>query len=140
VLGSAGSLTWAEAVRRLFPDGVNAVLSTRGGETKHRSPDVIADGGRLVWISGEEKAGPPMERMIAGGYVGGMPRRDTLDSLTKLIEAGRLRLPIERLYSLKDAGAAQQRVAAGHVRGKLVIDVTGSHSEPVGQHTSGAVA
>lgn len=88
MLGAAGSLTWAEAVRRLFPDGVNAVLSTRGGETKHRSPDVIADGGRLVWISGEEKAGPPMERMIAGGYVGGMPRRDTLDSLTKLIEAG----------------------------------------------------
>jgi NADPH:quinone reductase-like Zn-dependent oxidoreductase len=130
---------WPQAVRKLFPDGVDAVLTTRGGETKHGSPHVLRDGGRLVWISGEEKTGPPMERMIAGRYIGGMPQRDTLDSLTALIDAGRLRLPIERLYSLKDAAAAQERVAEGHVRGKLVIDVSGSHMDSDARHESAAV-
>lgn len=118
---------WPQAVRHLYPDGIDAVLTTRGGETKRRSTDIIRDGGRLVWISGDDKQGPPMQRMIAGRYVGGMPQRCTLDSLTKLIEAGQLMMPIEQLYSLEDAAAAQERVASGRVRGKLVIDVTGSH-------------
>jgi NADPH:quinone reductase-like Zn-dependent oxidoreductase len=119
---------WSAAIKELYPDGVDAALATRGGETKQRTRDVLRDGGRLVWISGEEKPGPPMERMIAGGYVGGTPRRDTLRSLAELIDAGRLQLPIQQLYALTDAPAAQERVATGHVRGKLVIDITGTSS------------
>jgi NADPH:quinone reductase-like Zn-dependent oxidoreductase len=120
---------WTEAVRQLYPNGVDAVLTTRGGETKHSSPRVLRDGGRLVWISGDDKGGPPMERMIAGRYVGGMPSRETLDALTALIEAGQLRLPLEHVYGFDEATAAQVRVATGHVRGKLVIDVSGSATQ-----------
>jgi NADPH:quinone reductase-like Zn-dependent oxidoreductase len=121
---------WTEAVRRLYPDGVDAVLATRGGETKHASPAVLRDGGRLVWISGDDKAGPAMERMIAGRYVGGMPSRETLDALTALIDGGQLRLPLDHVYGFSEAAAAQVRAAEGHVRGKLVIDVSGSATRP----------
>lgn len=131
---------WTAAIKELYPDGVDAALTTRGGETKPRTRDVVREGGRLVWISGEEKPGPPMERMIAGSYVGGTPRRDTLDSLTELIDAGRLQLPIEQLYALTDAPAAQEQVAAGHVRGKLVIDVTGTSSRALESRASRTVA
>jgi NADPH:quinone reductase-like Zn-dependent oxidoreductase len=119
---------WVAGVKAIFPDGADVVLTCRGGETKRRSPEVLRDGGRLVWITGEDKPGPPMERLIAGSYSGGMPRRDTLDALTALIDAGRLRLPVAQAYPLLDAAAAQLRVAEGHVQGKLVIDVNGASS------------
>ena len=114
---------WVQAVRERFPAGVDVVLNCWGGEMKRRSPEVVRDGGRMVWITGDEQAGPPMERLIAGAYSGGLPRRDTLDAITRLVDAGRLRLPVEQVYSLADAALAQERAVAGHVRGKLVIEV-----------------
>jgi NADPH2:quinone reductase len=114
---------WVEAVRALHADGVDAVLSGIGGGTKRRSPDAIRDGGRFVWLSGEDKPGPPMERFVAGSYCGGMPRRDTLEALTALFDEGRLRVSLQEVYALEDAAAAQTEVAGGHVRGKLVIAV-----------------
>jgi len=123
---------WVEAVRELHPDGVDVVLTCVGGETKRRAPTVLRDGGRLVWITGEDKAGPPMERLIAGSYSGGMPRRDTLEALSALVDARKLRLPVQAVYPLDAAADAQLRVADGHVRGKLVIEV--------GAVTAGAAA
>jgi D-arabinose 1-dehydrogenase-like Zn-dependent alcohol dehydrogenase len=77
----------------------------------------------MAWMTGDDQAGPPMERMIAGAYSGGIPRRDTLEAIAGLIDAGALRASVEQVYPLEDAASAQQRAAEGHVRGKLVIDV-----------------
>jgi NADPH:quinone reductase-like Zn-dependent oxidoreductase len=117
---------WVKAVRDHFPGGADIVLTCRGGETKRRSPEALRDGGRLVWITGDERPGPPMERLISGSYSGGMPRRDTLEALAKLVDAGRLRLPVQEVYPLTEAAAAQRRVAEGHVRGKLVVTTSTS--------------
>ncbi len=114
---------WVEGVRALHPDGVDAVLSCRGGETKRRAPEVLRDRGRLVWMSGGDQACPPMERGIAGSYVGGTPSRATLEALGDEIDSGRLRPSVQHVYRLSEAAAAQVRVADGHVRGKLVISV-----------------
>jgi len=123
---------WVEAVRVLHPDGVDVVFTCIAGETKHQSPKALRDGGRLAWISGEERSGPPMERQIQGTYSYGSPSKDTLQALTQLIEDGKLRVPIEQVYPLERASEAQERVAAGdlqgkvragHVRGKLVISI-----------------
>src|SRR5207244_12586823 len=97
---------WVDTVRALHPDGVDVVLSAIGDDTKRRSPSVIRNGGRFVWLSGEDKPGPPMERFIAGSYSGGMPRRDTLEALTALVDAGRLRVSVQEVYALEDAARA----------------------------------
>jgi NADPH:quinone reductase-like Zn-dependent oxidoreductase len=99
------------------------VLTCWGAEMKRRSPEIIRDRGRLVWITGEEQAGPPMQRMIAGSYRGGIPRRETLDAITALVDSGRLRPRVDRVYQLTESAEAQIRAAEGHVRGKLVIHV-----------------
>jgi NADPH:quinone reductase-like Zn-dependent oxidoreductase len=118
---------WVDAVRAVHPAGVDAALTAIGGETKRRAPGALRDGGRLVWISGDDKAGPPMERFIAGSYRGGMPDRDTLRALAGLVDEGRLRVALQEVYALEDAKAAQLEVVGGHVRGKLVIGV-GEHA------------
>ena len=114
---------WVKAVRGLYPDGVDVLFTPVAGETKQQSPGAVRDGGRLAWISGEEKSGPPMERLIQGVYCFGAPRPDTFAALTKLIDAGKLKLPISAVYPLQDAGKAQDRMAAGNSGGKIVIEI-----------------
>ncbi|MBV9611328.1 MAG: NADP-dependent oxidoreductase [Acidobacteriaceae bacterium] len=126
---------WIEAVRERFPHGVDALMNCIGGETKRRSPSAVRDGGRLAWISGEEPLGPPMERSISGVFSFGFPKRATFEALTQLVDEGKLRVHVDRVYPLAQAREAQERIAdgdrqgqvsQGHVRGKLVIDVTGA--------------
>jgi NADPH:quinone reductase-like Zn-dependent oxidoreductase len=114
---------FVQALRAHHPDGIDAVLSCFGGETKQRSPQVLRDGGRLVWITGDEQAGPPMERFIQGGYQGGIPDRRVLSALAQLFEAKRLSVWIDGVFPLEQAALAHERVETGHVRGKLVVQV-----------------
>lgn len=112
---------WTAAVQALVPGGADALLEAYGGETKQQAPRALRDGGRIVWITGDPP--PQLDRGIVGANVHGLPRRDTLEALTDLIDRGRLQLPVQQVYELRDAAAAHDRVADGHVRGKLVIEV-----------------
>lgn len=49
--------------------------------------------------------------------------RARLDTLRELAEADRLRPVIDRTYPLADAAEAIRQLAAGRVRGKVVIQV-----------------
>jgi NADPH:quinone reductase-like Zn-dependent oxidoreductase len=42
---------------------------------------------------------------------------------TRLLDAGTLRVAIDSTYSLADARKAHERAAAGHIQGKIVLDV-----------------
>ena len=114
---------WVKSVRALYPDGVDVVFTPIAGETKLQSPGALRDGGRLAWVSGEEQAGPPMERGIQGVYSFGAPRPDTFAALTRLIEAGQLKLPVAAVFPLQEAAQAQDRMAGGNSGGKLVIEI-----------------
>ena len=115
---------WVEAVKVIHPGGVDAVLSCIGGETKRCAPGAIRDGGKLCWISGEEKLGPPMERGIQGWYTGGRPEAWILDELGKIADAGGIQVPIQEVFTLETAAKAQEQVAGGRTRGKLVISLS----------------
>ena len=114
---------WVGAVRKAVPQGVDACLTCIAGETKQQCVGAVRDGGRLVWISGEEPLGPPMQRMISGAYSWGRPDPRVLDALAALSDQGKLTVPVEDVVPLRDASKAHERVDAGHGRGKLVIDI-----------------
>jgi NADPH:quinone reductase-like Zn-dependent oxidoreductase len=48
---------------------------------------------------------------------------EELESLTELIEAGKVTPVIDRTYPLSEAPAAMRYLEAGHARGKVVITV-----------------
>lgn len=118
------AIDFVEAVRSQHPDGVDAVLTTVSCDTKYRSIQTVRDCGRLVWISSEEPSGPPLERGIQGTMFYGRAEAESLDTITALIDAGRLKPFVEDVLPLEQAKEAQQRVASGRVRGKLVLKVT----------------
>ena len=51
------------------------------------------------------------------------PRRDDLQTLRELIEAGKLTPVIDRTYPLREVPEAIRQLVEGHTRGKLVITV-----------------
>jgi len=61
---------------------------------------------------------------------------DDLVALRELVEAGKVTPVIDGTYSLADTADAIRRVASGHARGTIVIDVLGSSPAAVSTQTA----
>jgi len=108
--------------------GVDVVFDTIGGDTLTRSPDVLAQLGRVVSIVDIAK---PQNVIQAWGknasyhFVFTRQNRGKLDELSALVERGQLRPHVGAVYSLADLGAAHARLESPNngLRGKIVIAV-----------------
>jgi NADPH:quinone reductase-like Zn-dependent oxidoreductase len=102
---------------------VDAVLDTITGETMERSWQVLKKGGILVSILEP----PKPEKAAAHGcrchHTFVQANADELGELAKLVDTGKLKVVIERIYPLPEARAAQESNATGHTRGKIVLRV-----------------
>jgi NADPH:quinone reductase-like Zn-dependent oxidoreductase len=104
----------AAAVRTAHPDGVDAVL-----DVVSQTPDVsvLKEGGRLASPIGAAGEGVGRFNIMA------VPSPANLQRLAELLDSGTLRVPIQRGYSLEQAGEALQALPATHTQGKLGITV-----------------
>ena len=109
------------AAHRLSPGGVDAVLALAGGPALERCMDALDKNGRLAFPSGvEPEPKRPGVRIISYDAIaahGGFER------LNLAIGALQLQVPIAAEYALADAAQAHQRLAAGHVLGKVVLRI-----------------
>lgn len=102
---------------------VDAVLDTITGETADRSYQVIKKGGVYVSIlmpPSQEKAAAHGIR-AAHTFVQANPEQ--LAEIAKLIDSGKLKIIIEKVFPLSEARAAQELNATGHTRGKIVLTI-----------------
>jgi NADPH:quinone reductase-like Zn-dependent oxidoreductase len=51
------------------------------------------------------------------------PDRHDLEELARMADAGQLRVVIAKAFGLEQTAQAQELVAGGHVRGKVVVTV-----------------
>jgi NADPH:quinone reductase-like Zn-dependent oxidoreductase len=110
-----------ERVRELADgSGADAAFDLRGGDAQEQAFAVLRHGGRLVSI-----VQPPSEHEHReSGYVFVRPSGyDLGEVITPLVQEGGLRPHIEATFPLEEAAAAQERLAEGHVRGKLVLQI-----------------
>jgi NADPH:quinone reductase-like Zn-dependent oxidoreductase len=112
------------AALRLAPDGVDAVLALAGGPPLTRLLDAVKRGGRVAFPNGVEP--PPRKRrgILVKSYDATAGVRE-FERLGRAIEKARLKVPIAASYPLQQAAAAHQRLAKGHVLGKIVLRVRG---------------
>jgi NADPH:quinone reductase-like Zn-dependent oxidoreductase len=99
--------------------GCDAVFDTVGGDITERSFAVLRPGGRIASVAaGARPPGntlrPNVER-----------RRSHLERVLKLLTDGALRMPEIETFPLSQAAAAHRISEARHLRGKLVLQVTG---------------
>jgi len=132
---------YVEAVlRETGGHGVDVVFDTIGGDTLSRSPDALAQLGRLVSIVDIAK---PQNLIQAWGknasyhFVFTRQNRGKLDELGALVERGQLRPHVGATYSLADIPLAHTRLESrdNGLRGKIAIEVIPS-AGPDGQGTT----
>jgi NADPH2:quinone reductase len=120
---------YVDAVRRETGGrGVDVVFDTIGGDTLSRSPDILAQLGRVVTIVDLAR---PQNLIQAWGknasyhFVFTRQHRGKLDELSALIERGQLRPHVGAVYSLADIPLAHARLEspANGLQGKIAIAV-----------------
>lgn len=106
----------AERVREAAPGGVDAVLDLVGG-TADVSRAVVSQVERVVSVVDPETS------RWGGQYVWVRPDSVGLAGPADLADAGRLKVPVERVLSLTEAAEAWRLSQTGRTRGKIVLSV-----------------
>jgi len=107
-----------ERVRALAPDGVDLVVDYVGGVLE-QTLAVLAPGGRHASIADGSVSG------AGGTYVWVRPDAADLAALAELVEAGDLRVDVERTFDLAEAADAFRASMEGHTSGKIALTVGG---------------
>jgi NADPH:quinone reductase-like Zn-dependent oxidoreductase len=110
----------SDALKNLGP--IDALLALAGGEIADRIAEHVKPGGAVAWPNGVEPAPKSRRgiRMIPYDATAGVRQ---FKELTVAIEAAKLRVPIAAAFSLADASRAHERLAQGHITGKLVLKI-----------------
>jgi NADPH2:quinone reductase len=123
-------------LRETAGHGVDVVFDTIGGNTLSRSPDALAQLGRIVTIV---DIAQPQNLVQAWGknasihFVFTRQNRGKLDELSALVARGQLRPHVGAVFSLADLPLAHKLLETPNngVQGKIVIDVRPSIVTPV---------
>lgn len=115
-------------LRETYGQGVDVVFDTVGGDTLSRSPDVLAQLGRVVTIV---DIAQPQNLVQAWGknasyhFVFTRQNRGKLDELSALVARGQLKPHIGAVFSLADVPLAHARLESANngLQGKIAIAV-----------------
>ena len=110
----------AIAARQLAPDGVDAVLAFVGGEDLVRCIDTLRKGGRVVYPNGIEPATRERKNIRVSSF-DAVASPENFAALNRAIVGSKLKVPIEKTYSLARAADAHRRVERGHLLGRIVL-------------------
>jgi NADPH:quinone reductase len=112
------------AALEFAPEGVDAVLALAGGKPLTRLLDALRRGGRVAFPNGVEPA-PRKRRGVKVNSYDAAPGVREFERLGRAVEAARLKPPIAASFPLGQAAKAHQRLANGHVLGRIVLRIRG---------------
>src|SRR3984893_1085273 len=112
----------AAAAREFAPNGVDAMLALAGGDSLERCLAAVRPAGRVAYPNGIEPE-PKKRRGIHVIPYDAVPGVREFARLGRAVEAAKLKVPIAGVYALADAAKAHERIAAGHVLGKIILRI-----------------
>ena len=102
---------------------VDVVLDSIGGDTLARSYGVVKKGGIIVSIVARPKESELEKHGIRGAALSVDPNSEELAAIGKLIDDKKIKVIVSQTFPLSEAMKAQEQVATGHTRGKIVLKV-----------------
>ena len=101
----------------------DAIFDTVGGETTSRSFKVMKKGGMLVSMVGQPDAKLASEYGVTAIGQGSKVNTQHLNRLAELVETGKIRVNIDKVFLLGEIKEAFKYQEEGHLRGKVVLEV-----------------
>jgi NADPH:quinone reductase-like Zn-dependent oxidoreductase len=102
---------------------VDVVLDSIGKDTLARSYGVVKKGGIIVSLVARPDERELKIHGIRGVALSVDPNADELTEIGKLIDDKKIKVIVSQTFPLSEAIKAQQQVATGHTRGKIVLKV-----------------
>ena len=102
---------------------VDIVLDSIGKDTLARSYGVVRKGGIIVSLVARPDRFELNKRGIHGAALDVEPNSVELTEIGKLIDEKKIRVIVSQTFPLEEARKAQEQVATGHTRGKIVLKV-----------------
>lgn len=102
---------------------VDVVLDSVGKDTLARSYGVVKKGGVIVSIVARPNKAELDRHSIRGAALSVEPNADELAEIGKLIDQKKIKVIVSQTFPLSEAKKAQEQVATGHTRGKIVLRV-----------------
>ena len=112
-------------LKKRYPDGVDALIDLHSDADEFaRYASLIRGGGVAVSTRGPAgAAAPQIEQRGVSFAAANRASTDRLAEISEAVEAGKLRVPPIKTFTLDEAPVAITEMANGHVQGKLVIAV-----------------
>jgi NADPH:quinone reductase-like Zn-dependent oxidoreductase len=107
--------TLIEELRSKAPDGIDVFFDLSGGPEGHRPVELIKNKRRVASIT------DGTVQQYGGKYVVVEPSVDDLNSLTRLIEEGKVKPIVTETFPLSDVADAFTSNMSGHTRGKIAV-------------------
>src|SRR5947207_995317 len=102
---------------------VDVVLDSVGKDTLTRSYGVVKKGGIIVSLVARPNQSDLEKHGIRGVALSVEPNSGELAQIGKLIDEKKIRVVVSQTFPLSEAKKAQEQVASGHTRGKIVLKV-----------------
>ena len=102
---------------------VDVVLDSVGKDTLARSYGVVKKSGFIVTLVARIDQAELDKHGIRGASLGVEPNSNELAEIGKLIDEKKIRVVVSQTFPLSEAMKAQEQVATGHTRGKIVLRV-----------------
>ena len=102
---------------------VDVVLDSVGKDTLARSYGVIKKGGYIVSLVARIDQAELDRHGIHGASLSVEPNSDELAEIGRLIDDKKIKVVVSQTFPLAEAKNAQEQVATGHTRGKIVLKI-----------------
>jgi len=102
---------------------IDLVIDLIGGETQRRSWQVIKPGGTIVSTLEQPDAGEAAKHQARTAVFMARPNRPVLTEIARLIDAGKVKVVVQKTYELDEAAKAQDELEHKHSVGKRVLVV-----------------
>ena len=109
------------AAARDSPKGADAILALAGGPTLEHAIDALSPDGRVAYPNGVEPGRPA--RRHNDPSLQRHPGAREFERLNRAIDECKLQVQIAASYPLTEAARAHERLAQGHVLGKIVLQI-----------------
>src|SRR5881409_1031517 len=122
-LGADVSIDYTKQKFEDVAKDVDVVLDSIGKDTLARSYGVVQKGGFIVTLVARIYQAELDKHRIRGASLGVEPTSNELAEIGKLIDEKKIRVIVSQTFPLSEAVKAQEQVATGHTRGKIVLKV-----------------